>query len=290
MDNDKKAKEDKKLSESIENKDPTKDLKIDEDDIDEESSEKQSFGDWAKNNKLKFGGIVVGFLILIVILMSILFGGNKSNDESSTPKLDNVKIQSHENFLDDLETSKDSMIDTLNDKLAGLENSQSSSNKFNYLDFYTKDTEDDGIKTEDKKAIELVNNYEIAKSSFLAKQAEVMQAIISDITGISNDYDDKDLEIIRKRVSRYFKDDLSKSTYKLVEASTPTKVLEIETKLVGVPIVTEISRKNEKSESLVYCCIAGANNKQYTAIYHVDWDNDKIVDMEFYGVMEGFKL
>ena len=88
----------------------------------------------------------------------------------------------------------------------------------------------------------------------------------------------------------YFKDDLSKSTYKLVEASTPTKVLEIETKLVGVPIVTEISRKNEKSESLVYCCIAGANNKQYTAIYHVDWDNDKIVDMEFYGVMEGFKL
>lgn len=290
MDNDKKAKEDKKLSESIENKDPTKDLKIDEDDIDEESSEKQSLGDWAKNNKLKFGGIVVGFLILIVILMSILFGGNKSNDESSTPKLDNVKIQSHENFLDDLETSKDSMIDTLNDKLAGLENSQSSSNKFNYLDFYTKDTEDDGVKTEDKKAIELVNNYEIAKSSFLAKQAEVMQAIISDITGISNDYDDKDLEIIRKRVSRYFKDDLSKSTYKLVEASTPTKVLEIETKLVGVPIVTEISRKNEKSESLVYCCIAGANNKQYTAIYHVDWDNDKIVDMEFYGVMEGFKL
>lgn len=290
MDNDKKAKEDKKLSESIENKDPTKDLKIDEDDIDEESSEKQSLGDWAKNNKLKFGGIAVGFLILIVILMSILFGGNKSNDESSTPKLDNVKIQSHENFLDDLETSKDSMIDTLNDKLAGLENSQSSSNKFNYLDFYTKDTEDDGVKTEDKKAIELVNNYEIAKSSFLAKQAEVMQAIISDITGISNDYDDKDLEIIRKRVSRYFKDDLSKSTYKLVEASTPTKVLEIETKLVGVPIVTEISRKNEKSESLVYCCIAGANNKQYTAIYHVDWDNDKIVDMEFYGVMEGFKL
>lgn len=290
MDNDKKAKEDKKLSESIENKDPTKDLKIDEDDIDEESSEKQSLGDWAKNNKLKFGGIVVGFLILIVILMSILFGGNKSNNESSTPKLDNVKIQSHENFLDDLETSKDSMIDTLNDKLAGLENSQSSSNKFNYLDFYTKDTEDDGVKTEDKKAIELVNNYEIAKSSFLAKQAEVMQAIISDITGISNDYDDKDLEIIRKRVSRYFKDDLSKSTYKLVEASTPTKVLEIETKLVGVPIVTEISRKNEKSESLVYCCIAGASNKQYTAIYHVDWDNDKIVDMEFYGVMEGFKL
>ena len=290
MDNDKKAKEDKKLSESIENKDPAKDLKIDEDDIDEESSEKQSFGDWAKNNKLKFGGIVVGFLILIVILMSILFGGNKSNDESSTPKLDNVKIQSHENFLDDLETSKDSMIDTLNDKLAGLENSQSSSNKFNYLDFYTKDTEDDGVKTEDKKAIELVNNYEIAKSSFLAKQAEVMQAIVSDITGISNDYDDKDLEIIRKRVSRYFKDDLSKSTYKLVEASTPTKVLEIETKLVGVPTVTEISRKNEKSESLVYCCIAGANNKQYTAIYHVDWDNDKIVDMEFYGVMEGFKL
>lgn len=290
MDNNKKKKEDKKLSEPIENKDPTKDLKIDEDDIDEESSEKQSLGDWAKNNKLKFGGIVVGFLILIVILMSILFGGNKSNDESSTPKLDNVKIQSHENFLDDLETSKDSMIDTLNDKLAGLENSQSSSNKFNYLDFYTKDTEDDGVKTEDKKAIELVNNYEIAKSSFLAKQAEVMQAIISDITGISNDYDDKDLEIIRKRVSRYFKDDLSKSTYKLVEASTPTKVLEIETKLVGVPIVTEISRKNEKSESLVYCCIAGANNKQYTAIYHVDWDNDKIVDMEFYGVMEGFKL
>lgn len=291
MDNNKKKKEDKKLSKSIENKDPTKDLKIDEDDIEDESSGKQSFGDWIKNNKLKFGGAIAGFLILIFILFSMLHGSNKaSNTEGSVPKLDNVKIQSHENFLDDLETSKDSMIDTLNDKLAGLENAKSSASKFNYLDFYTNDIDDGDIKEDDKQKIELVNDYEIAKSSFIARQAEIAQAIINDIVNISNDYDDSDLEIIRKRVSRYFKDDLSKATYKLVEASTPTKVLEVDTKLIGIPIVTEISRKNEKSESLVYCCIATADNKQYTAIYQIDWDNDKITNIEFFGVMEGFKL
>lgn len=291
MDNNKKKKEDKKLSESIENKDPTKDLKIDEDDIEDESSHKQSFGDWIKNNKLKFGGIIAGFLILIFILFSMLHGSNKSSKtEGSVPKLDNVKIQSHENFLDDLETSKDSMIDTLNDKLAGLENVNSSSSKFNYLDFYTNDIDDSDVKEDDKQKIELVNDYEIAKSSFVARQAEIAKAIINDIVNISNDYNDSDLEIIRKRVSRYFKDDLSKATYKLVEASTPTKVLEVDTKLIGIPIITEISRKNEKSESLVYCCIATADNKQYTAIYQIDWDNDKITNMEFFGVMEGFKL
>lgn len=291
MDNNKKKKEDKKLSEPIENKDPTKDLKIDEDDIEDESSGKQSFSDWIKNNKLKFGGIVVGCLILIFILFSMLHGDNKSSKtEGSVPKLDNVKIQSHENFLDDLETSKDSMIDTLNDKLAGLENANSSSSKFNYLDFYTNDIDDSDVKEDDKQKIELVNDYEIAKSSFTARQAEIAKAIINDIVNISNDYNDSDLEIIRKRVSRYFKDDLSKATYKLVEASTPTKVLEVDTKLIGIPIITEISRKNEKSESLVYCCIATADNKQYTAIYKIDWDNDKITNMEFFGVMEGFKL
>lgn len=276
-----KEKENKKLSESIANKDPTKNVEIDEEN--DNNNNKQSFSKWIKTHKLAFAGIIIGGFILLMILFNILVGGSKKKEPDNI-KIDNAKIQSHTKFLDEIETSKDSMIDTLNDKIAGLDNE--SNINLNYLDVSAKDKD----TTINKNDLETINKYIKVRESFQAKQAEVMKAIITDLTSISNEDNDTNLEIIRKRIARYYKDDLSKATYKIVEGSSPTKKLKVNTKLVGLPITVELSRDGNKATTLSYACIVAENEKQYTAIYKTNWDKDKIVEIEFIGLMKGFNL
>lgn len=276
-----KEKENKKLSESIANKDPTKNIEIEKEENDNIND--KSFSKWIKTHKIAFIGIIIGSLILLLILFNILLGGNKKQP-SNNITIDDAKIQSHTKFLDEIETSKDSMIDVLNNKIAGLDNE--SDINLNYLDVSAKDKD----TTINKNDLEAINKYIKVKESFQAKQAEVMKAIITDLTSISNDDNDTNLEIIRKRIARYYKDDLSKATYKIVEGSSPTKKLKVNTKLVGLPITVELSRDGNKATTLSYACIVAENEKQYTAIYKTNWDKDKIVEIEFIGLMKGFNL
>lgn len=278
-----KEKENKKLSESIANKDPTKNIEI-EDDNGKENNDKQSFSKWIKTHKAAFIGIIIGSLILLLILFNILLGGNKKQPSNNNITIDDAKIQSHTKFLDEIETSKDSMIDVLNNKIAGLDNE--SDINLNYLDVSANDKD----TTINKNDLETINKYIKVRESFQAKQAEVMKAIITDLTSISNEDNDTNLEIIRKRIARYYKDDLSKATYKIVEGSSPTKKLKVNTKLVGLPITVELSRDGNKATTLSYACIVAENEKQYTAIYKTNWDKDKIVEIEFIGLMKGFNL
>lgn len=276
-----KEKENKKLSESIANKDPTKNIEIEKEEND--NINEKSFSKWIKTHKIAFIGIIIGSLILLLILFNILLGGNKKQP-SNNITIDDAKIQSHTKFLDEIETSKDSMIDVLNNKIAGLDNE--SDINLNYLDVSAKDKD----TTINKNDLEAINKYIKVKESFQAKQAETMKAIITDLTSISNDDNDTNLEIIRKRIARYYKDDLSKATYKIVEGSSPTKKLKVNTKLVGLPITVELSRDGNKATTLSYACIVAENEKQYTAIYKTNWDKDKIVEIEFIGLMKGFNL
>lgn len=277
-----KEKENKKLSESIANKDPTKNIEIEKEEND--NINEKSFSKWIKTHKIAFIGIIIGSLILLLILFNILLGGNKKQPSNNNITIDDAKIQSHTKFLDEIETSKDSMIDVLNNKIAGLDNE--SDINLNYLDISSnnKDT------TINKNDLETINKYIKVRESFQAKQAEVMKAIITDLTSISNEDNDTNLEIIRKRIARYYKDDLSKATYKIVEGSSPTKKLKVNTKLVGLPITVELSRDGNKATTLSYACIVAENEKQYTAIYKTNWDKDKIVEIEFIGLMKGFNL
>lgn len=277
-----KEKENKKLSESIANKDPTKNIEIEKEEND--NINEKSFSKWIKTHKIAFIGIIIGSLILLLILFNILLGGNKKQPSNNNITIDDAKIQSHTKFLDEIETSKDSMIDVLNNKLAGLDNE--SDINLNYLDISAKDKD----TTINKNDLETINKYIKVRESFQAKQAETMKAIITDLTSISNDDNDTNLEIIRKRIARYYKDDLSKATYKIVEGSSPTKKLKVNTKLVGLPITVELSRDGNKATTLSYACIVAENEKQYTAIYKTNWDKDKIVEIEFIGLMKGFNL
>lgn len=276
-----KEKENKKLSESIANKDPTKNIEIEKEEND--NINEKSFSKWIKTHKIAFIGIIIGSLILLLILFNILLGGNKKQP-SNNITIDDAKIQSHTKFLDEIETSKDSMIDVLNNKIAGLDNE--SDINLNYLDVSANDKD----TTINKNDLETINKYIKVRESFQAKQAEVMKAIITDLTSISNEDNDTNLEIIRKRIARYYKDDLSKATYKIVEGSSPTKKLKVNTKLVGLPITVELSRDGNKATTLSYACIVAENEKQYTAIYKTNWDKDKIVEIEFIGLMKGFNL
>ena len=281
-----KEKENEKLSESIANKDPTKTIELEDESKDKdenESKNKQSFSKWIKTHKIAFAGIIIGSLILLLILFNILFGGNKKQT-SNNITINDAKIKSHTKFLDEIETSKDSMIDTLNTKIAGLDNKNDIN--LNYLEVSAKDKD----TTVNKNDLEAINKYIKVKESFQAKQAEVMKAIITDLTSISSEDNDTNMEIVRKRIARYFKDDLSKATYKIVEGSSPTKKLKVNTKLVGLPLTVELSRDGDKAMTLSYACIAAENEKQYTAIYKTNWDKDKIVEIEFIGLMEGFNL
>lgn len=277
-----KEKENKKLSESIANKDPTKNIEIEKEEND--NINEKSFSKWIKTHKIAFIGIIIGSLILLLILFNILLGGNKKQPSNNNITIDDAKIQSHTKFLDEIETSKDSMIDVLNNKIAGLDNE--SDINLNYLDVSAKDKD----TTINKNDLETINKYIKVRESFQAKQAEVMKAIITDLTSISNEDNDTNLEIIRKRIARYYKDDLSKATYKIVEGSSPTKKLKVNTKLVGLPITVELSRDGNKATTLSYACIVAENEKQYTAIYKTNWDKDKIVEIEFIGLMKGFNL
>lgn len=277
-----KEKENKKLSESIANKDPTKNIEIEKEEND--NINEKSFSKWIKTHKIAFIGIIIGSLILLLILFNILLGGNKKQPSNNNITIDDAKIQSHTKFLDEIETSKDSMIDVLNNKIAGLDNE--SDINLNYLDISAKDKD----TTINKNDLETINKYIKVRESFQAKQAEVMKAIITDLTSISNEDNDTNLEIIRKRIARYYKDDLSKATYKIVEGSSPTKKLKVNTKLVGLPITVELSRDGNKATTLSYACIVAENEKQYTAIYKTNWDKDKIVEIEFIGLMKGFNL
>lgn len=277
-----KEKENKKLSESIANKDPTKNIEIEKEENDNIND--KSFSKWIKTHKIAFIGIIIGSLILLLILFNILLGGNKKQPSNNNITIDDAKIQSHTKFLDEIETSKDSMIDVLNNKIAGLDNE--SDINLNYLDISAKDKD----TTINKNDLETINKYIKVRESFQAKQAEVMKAIITDLTSISNEDNDTNLEIIRKRIARYYKDDLSKATYKIVEGSSPTKKLKVNTKLVGLPITVELSRDGNKATTLSYACIVAENEKQYTAIYKTNWDKDKIVEIEFIGLMKGFNL
>lgn len=277
-----KEKENKKLSESIANKDPTKNIEIEKEEND--NINEKSFSKWIKTHKIAFIGIVIGSVILLLILFNILLGGNKKQPSNNNITIDDAKIQSHTKFLDEIETSKDSMIDVLNNKIAGLDNE--SDINLNYLDVSAKDKD----TTINKNDLETINKYIKVRESFQAKQAEVMKAIITDLTSISNEDNDTNLEIIRKRIARYYKDDLSKATYKIVEGSSPTKKLKVNTKLVGLPITVELSRDGNKATTLSYACIVAENEKQYTAIYKTNWDKDKIVEIEFIGLMKGFNL
>lgn len=277
-----KEKENKKLSESIANKDPTKNIEIEKEEND--NINEKSFSKWIKTHKAAFIGIIIGSLILLIILFNILLGGNKKQPSNNNITIDDAKIQSHTKFLDEIETSKDSMIDVLNNKIAGLDNE--SDINLNYLDISSNDKD----TTINKNDLETINKYIKVRESFQAKQAEVMKAIITDLTSISNEDNDTNLEIIRKRIARYYKDDLSKATYKIVEGSSPTKKLKVNTKLVGLPITVELSRDGNKATTLSYACIVAENEKQYTAIYKTNWDKDKIVEIEFIGLMKGFNL
>lgn len=277
-----KEKENKKLSESIANKDPTKNIEIEKEEND--NINEKSFSKWIKTHKIAFIGIIIGSLILLLILFNILLGGNKKQPSNNNITIDDAKIQSHTKFLDEIETSKDSMIDVLNNKIAGLDNE--SDINLNYLDISSNDKD----TTINKNDLETINKYIKVRESFQAKQAEVMKAIITDLTSISNEDNDTNLEIIRKRIARYYKDDLSKATYKIVEGSSPTKKLKVNTKLVGLPITVELSRDGNKATTLSYACIVAENEKQYTAIYKTNWDKDKIVEIEFIGLMKGFNL
>lgn len=276
-----KEKENKKLSESIANKDPTKNIEIEKE---ENDNNEKSFSKWIKTHNATFIGIIIGSLFLLIILFNILLGGNKKQPSNNNITIDNAKIQSHTKFLDEIETSKDSMIDVLNNKIAGLDNE--SDMNLNYLDVSAKDKD----TTINKNDLEAINKYIKVKESFQAKQAETMKAIITDLTSISNEDNDTNVEIIRKRIARYYKDDLSKATYKIVEGSSPTKKLKVNTKLVGLPITVELFRDNNKATTLSYACIVAENEKQYTAIYKTNWDKDKIIEIEFIGLMEGFNL
>lgn len=277
-----KEKENKKLSESIANKDPTKNIEIEKEEND--NINEKSFSKWIKTHKIAFIGIIIGSLFLLIILFNILLGGNKKQPSNNNITIDDAKIQSHTKFLDEIETSKDSMIDVLNNKIAGLDNE--SDINLNYLDISSNDKD----TTINKNDLETINKYIKVRESFQAKQAEVMKAIITDLTSISNEDNDTNLEIIRKRIARYYKDDLSKATYKIVEGSSPTKKLKVNTKLVGLPITVELSRDGNKATTLSYACIVAENEKQYTAIYKTNWDKDKIVEIEFIGLMKGFNL
>ena len=235
-----------------------------------------------EKKKTKMVSIIGGSIILILLIVIGLTSSklHKLNESATAVDQSKVVIEDHQDFKKALESSKDSMIDLLNTKIKNIEDLNKSANSSTQTD------KPDPNSPEHKAKNSLLINYKKAN----AEQAEISQKIITEICSIDSSIDEKDLEIKRQRVSKYFKDELSKQTYDLVNGTSPAKKINANVALVGVPMVTMITTNDDYTETMIYACIV-SNNKQYTAIYKANWKSDnKLDDFQFIGLMDEFKL
>lgn len=228
------------------------------------------------------GGVIILILLLVVGITSSKL--HKLNKSATAVDQSKVVIEDHQDFKKALESSKDAMIGLLNDKIKNIENLNQNAGTNSGTN--SKTDKPDTNSPEYKAKNSLLVNYKKAN----AEQADIAKNIISEICSIDSSIEDKDLEIKRQRVSKYFKDELSKQTYDLVNGTSPAKKINENTALVGVPIVTMITTNDDYTETMIYACIV-SNNKQYTAIYKANWKSDnKLDDFQFIGLMDEFKL
>lgn len=238
--------------------------------IEKTDETKTESGLFSKRNLMIIGGAVL-VMIIVIIAISMIKGGKKKNDPADQKggvqqvTINDVKLDKHQDFLSELETDKDLMIETLNNKLKTLESSNSVS---------------DSAKQE----------FASQEAQLSAKHATVIKEILEDIVNIQDSNSDKDLEIIRKRIARNFDDELSKSTYQLVEGASPSKALgNKNVALVGSPIISRVyGSENFQSCEIITALVAGKDDTKNTAFYQVFWNNEKIVSIKFLGVVEGF--
>ena len=235
-----------------------------------------------EKKKTKMVSIIGGSIILILLIVIGLTSSklHKLNESATAVDQSKVVIEDHQDFKKALESSKDSMIDLLNTKIKNIEDLNKSANSSTQTD------KPDPNSPEYKAKNSLLINYKKAN----AEQAEISQKIITEICSIDSSIDEKDLEIKRQRISKYFKDELSKQTYDLVNGTSPAKKINANVALVGVPMVTMITTNDDYTETMIYACVV-SNNKQYTAIYKANWKSDnKLDDFQFIGLMDEFKL
>lgn len=230
------------------------------------------FGEMKKSIlKMSLVGVVVLALIFIVISLIGSKGNKKAkvdNDQTQKVTIDDTKLEGHKDFLDSLESDKDVMIQTAKAQLNAVENKQALSRESKsdfYLEMYQQST----------------------------AHAELIETILSDAIAIQDSYSEKDLEITRKRIARYFDDELSKATYHLVEGGSPSKDLGIDTAIVGDPIIANIYDNDGSGESseIVAVLIAAKDETKHTAFYQANWSSaGKLKDLKFLGMIDGFNI
>lgn len=227
---------------------------------------------WIKSHKLLLVCIVAIGLALIILASTML--NKKKNKQTSsqadTPKpaqqvtINNARLNDHQDFLNELESDKDLMIASLNQQIESL-------------------------KIESNITEENFKNYRIAEAQINLSHGKTLEKILPEIIEIGDSLSDKELEIKRQRIARYFKDDLSKATYEAVESSTPSKITGKECAMVGVPIISKVYRSEDlESCELATILVASKDGNKYTAFYQVNWDGGMLVSLNFLGMTEGF--
>lgn len=227
-------------------------------------------GLFSKRNLIIIGGAVAVFIVIFIII-SIVRGGKKKNDQTEQTggvqqvTINDVKLDKHHDFLSELESDKDLMIETLNNKFNNLEVAYSL---------------DESAKQE----------FASQEAQLSAKHATIIKDVLKEVVNIQDGDSDKDLEIIRKRISRNFEDELAKSTYQLVEGASPSKALNNKSvALVGSPIISRVyGSENFQSCEIAVALVAGKDDTKNTAFYQVFWDKEKITSIKFLGIVEGF--
>lgn len=227
-------------------------------------------GLFSKRNLIIIGGAVAVFIVIFIII-SIVRGGKKKNDQTEQTggvqqvTINDVKLDKHHDFLSELESDKDLMIETLNNKFNNLEVAYSL---------------DESAKQE----------FASQEAQLSAKHATIIKDVLKEVVNIQDGDSDKDLEIIRKRISRNFEDELAKSTYQLVEGASPSKSLNNKSvALVGSPIISRVyGSENFQSCEIAVALVAGNDDTKNTAFYQVFWDKEKITSIKFLGIVEGF--
>lgn len=227
-------------------------------------------GLFSKKNLIIIGGAVAVFIVIFIII-SLFRGGKKKNEQVAQPggvqqvTINDVKLDKHQDFLSELESDKDLMIETLNNKFKTLEVAYSL---------------DDSAKQE----------FASQEAQLSAKHATILKGILEDVVNIQDSDSDKAVEIIRQRIARNFDDELSKATYQLVEGASPSKALDNKSvALVGSPIISRVyGSENFQSCEIVVALVAGKDDTKNTAFYQVFWNKEKIVSIKFLGLVEGF--
>lgn len=227
-------------------------------------------GLFSKRNLIIIGGAVAVFIVIFIII-SIVRGGKKKNGQTEQTggvqqvTINDVKLDKHHDFLSELESDKDLMIETLNNKFNNLEVAYSL---------------DESAKQE----------FASQEAQLSAKHATIIKDVLKEVVNIQDGDSDKDLEIIRKRIARNFDDELAKSTYQLVEGASPSKALNNKSvALVGSPIISRVyGSENFQSCEIAVALVAGKDDTKNTAFYQVFWDKEKITSIKFLGIAEGF--